>query len=93
MADHSDFLVYPVIVSHFSDDGEYFVVTSPNIPGMVTQGDSFVDAVYWAQDAIATMLEDRDYPDAVDPSSWVLEDNQRLAFVSIDMATWMAHKN
>ncbi|WP_125772551.1 type II toxin-antitoxin system HicB family antitoxin [Companilactobacillus furfuricola] len=92
MTEHADFLVYPVIVSKFTDDGEYFVVTSPNIPGMVTQGDSFVEAVYWAQDAIATMLEGRDYPEAVDPTSWVLDDNQNLAFVSIDMNTWLANK-
>lgn len=33
-------LMYPVIVSEHNDDGHYYVVTSPNIKGMVTQGDT-----------------------------------------------------
>lgn len=61
-------LIYPVIISEFNDDGHYFVVTSPNIKGMVTQGDTAEEAIYWAEDAIATMLDGTEYPEPQDPS-------------------------
>lgn len=79
-------MLYPVIISEFNDDGRYFVATSPNIPGMVTQGDSFSDAAYWAEDAISTMLEDeKEYPEIQDPSKWGLKDNDRIVYISIDV--------
>ena len=37
-------LIYPVIISEYHDDGHYYVATSPHIPGMVTQGDTFSEA-------------------------------------------------
>ena len=40
-------LIYPVIISEYHDDGHYYVATSPNIPGMVTQGDTFSDLDKW----------------------------------------------
>lgn len=43
-------LIYPIIVEEFNDeDGHFFVATSPNIPGMVTQGDTMADVAYWAE--------------------------------------------
>ncbi|WP_082617817.1 type II toxin-antitoxin system HicB family antitoxin [Lactobacillus selangorensis] len=77
--------VYPVIISEFNDDGHYYTVTSPNIPGMVTQGDTFSDAVYWAKDVIITMLADSDiYPKGQDPSDWKLNDNDRLVYITVN---------
>ena len=84
-------MLYPVIISEFNDDGHYFVATSPNIPGMVTQGDSFSDAAYWAEEAIATMLEgEKEYPQVQDPSKWNLRDNDKVVYISVDMEKWLS---
>ncbi|MCM6765244.1 type II toxin-antitoxin system HicB family antitoxin [Weissella paramesenteroides] len=82
-------LIYPVIISEFNDDGHYFVVTSPNIKGMVTQGDTAEEAIYWAEDAIATMLNGSEYPAPQDPSNWEIKDNERIVYVSVDMTAWL----
>lgn len=86
-------LIYPVIISEYHDDGHYYVATSPNIPGMVTQGDTFSDAAYWAEDAIATMLDGQaSYPAVQDPRSWDLKSNDRLVYITVDLDKWL-HKN
>lgn len=78
-------LTYPAIISEYDDDGHYFVVTSPNIQGMVTQGDTLSDAEYRAKDALATMLEgETEFPQVQDPVEWNLKDNQRVIYISID---------
>ncbi|WP_461242976.1 type II toxin-antitoxin system HicB family antitoxin [Secundilactobacillus muriivasis] len=84
-------LIYPVIVEEFNDeDGHYFVATSPNIKGMVTQGDTLADAAYWSEDAIATMLEDVDeYPEPQDPINWEVNEHSRIIYVSVDMQKWL----
>lgn len=86
-------LVYPVIFSEFNDDGHYYTVTSPNIPGMITQGDTIVEAAKEAIDAIATMLDGTDYPKPQDPTNWELQENQRINFVTVDMPEWYRQKN
>ncbi|MEY8584843.1 type II toxin-antitoxin system HicB family antitoxin [Ligilactobacillus animalis] len=82
-------IVYPIIVSEYDDDGHYFVATSPNIPGMVTQGDTLSDVVYWAEDAIATMIAGEEYPTPQDPTDWPLKKNERVVFVSVNMVQWL----
>lgn len=87
-------LMYPVIIGEYNDDGHYFVATSPNIPGMITQGDTFSDAAYWSEDAIATMLEDeKQYPEIQDPSSWNLKDNEKVVYISVDMDKWLSRNS
>lgn len=82
--------MYPVIISEYNDDGHYYVVTSPNIKGMVTQGDTLEDAVYWAEDAIGTMLDgEKSYPKIQDPSNWKLNKNDRLVYITVDMSKWL----
>lgn len=84
-------LFYPVIISEYHDDGDYFVVTSPNIKGMVTQGNTMEEAVYWAEDAIATMLEDvTDYPTVQDPRDWDVPQNAKVVYISVNMERWLA---
>jgi predicted RNase H-like HicB family nuclease len=85
-------VVYPVIISEFNDDGHYFVVTSPNIPGLVTQGESLAEAELRAEDAIATMIEGADFPEVLDPTDWLLSDSDRIVYVSVDMTAWMKNK-
>lgn len=83
-------LVYPIIASEYNDeDGHYFVGTSPNIKGMVTQGTSMADLALQAEDAIATMLDGETYPKPQDPSTWQLENNQRIIYIFVDMDKWL----
>ncbi|AKP68421.1 antitoxin HicB [Companilactobacillus ginsenosidimutans] len=82
-------LLYPVIISEYNDDGHYYVATSPNIPGMITQGTTLTDTAYWTEDAIATMINGSDYPETVDPSNWKLKDNDKLVYITVDMTRWI----
>lgn len=83
-------LVYPIIATEYNDeDGHYFVATSPNIKGMVTQGDTLAELAYEAEDAIATMLDGEKYPEAQDATGWKLDSNQRVIYVSVDMTKWL----
>lgn len=82
-------IVYPIIVSESDDDGHYFVATSPNISGMVTQGDTLSEVAYWAEDAIATMIAGEDYSTPQDPTDWPLKENERVIFISVNMVQWL----
>ena len=83
-----EILAYPVIFTEYNDDGHYYVVTSPNIKGMVTDGDTIAEALFHAEDAMATMLDGSDYPEVQDPKSWVLKDNQQVSWVTVNMTKW-----
>ncbi|WEV51693.1 type II toxin-antitoxin system HicB family antitoxin [Lactobacillus sp. ESL0731] len=86
-------LVYPVIITEVNDeDGHYFVASSPNIQGMVTQGDTWEEVVYWAEDAIATMIEGEEYPKPQDPKNWKLEPNDKVVYITVDMEKWLQGK-
>lgn len=82
-------LIYPIIVSEEHDAGDYFIAESPNIPGMNAEGDSMLELVKDAQSAIATMLEDRPYPATQDPRKWIMQDNQKVVYVTVDMGAWL----
>lgn len=88
----NDILVYPVIFAENHDDGDYFTVSSPNIPGMVTQGDTRVEAVLEATDAIATMLDGEQYPEVMDPTDWILETNESVVYITVNMTQWYLEK-
>lgn len=83
-----EILAYPVILTEYHDDGHYYVVTSPNIKGMVTDGNSIAEALVHAEDAIATMLDGIDYPKVQDPKSWKLKENQQVSWVTVNMTKW-----
>lgn len=89
-----DIVLYPVVFTEISDeDGHYFGVESPNIRGMHSQGETFEDAFFWAEDAIATMLDgENEYPDVMNPADWKLEDNQFVNYVKVDMKKWYREK-
>lgn len=86
-------LVYPVIFSEFNDDGHYYTVTSPNLPGMITQADTLTEAQTEAVDAIATMLDGNNYPQRQNSTHWQLESNQQVHLITVDMAAWYHEKN
>lgn len=81
-------LAYPVLLTEYHDDGNYFVVTSPNIQGMVTDGKTIAEALTNAEDAMATMLDGLEYPDVQDPKLWELKDNQQVSWVTVNMTKW-----
>ncbi|MFC6165655.1 type II toxin-antitoxin system HicB family antitoxin [Lactiplantibacillus dongliensis] len=86
-------VVYPIIAEAFNDeDGHYYVASSPNLPGMVTQGDTLNELAVQAEDAIATILEAGHYPEVQDPADWKLNDNERVMFIAVDMQQYLAEK-
>lgn len=86
-------VIYPVIMHEINDaDGHYFTVTSPNIPGMVTQGDNRDDAAAQAIDAITALLEGELYPAVQDPTTWHLELNETIAYIPVNMTRLVGKK-
>lgn len=86
-----DIVTYPVILTEYNDkSGHYYVVTSPNIQGMVTDGDTITDALFNAEDAIATMLNGTKYPRVQDPRKWKLEKDQQTSWVTVNMTKWLS---
>lgn len=80
---------YPVVIGEYIDDNEstkYYVASSPNIPGMVTQANSFNEAIINSEDAIITMLNGHPLPEMKDASKWKLEENERLVYISVDLS-------
>ena len=70
-----DIATYPVILTEYNDEaGHYYVVTSPNIQGMVTDGATIPEALDNAKDALAAMLaNEKERPEVQDPRRLVLE--------------------
>lgn len=86
-----DIVTYPVILTEYNDkSGHYYVVTSPNLPGMVTDGETIGKALYNAKDAIATMLDEPNYPKVQDPRKWNLEKGQQTSWVTVNMTKWLS---
>lgn len=87
-------LAYPVILTECNDEsGHYYVVTSPNIKGMVTDGKTIAEALYYTEDAIATMIDGTEYPEVQNPKKWNLDDNQQVSWVRVDMNKWIREHN
>ena len=69
---------YPVIIEKCNDEsGHYYAITSPNIQGLVTDGQTIGEALYHAEDAMATMLDLQGYPRVQDPKKWKLEKSSK----------------
>lgn len=84
-----EILTYPVVLTEYNDEtGHYYVVSSPNIQGMVTDGETITEALFHAKDAIATMLDGEKYPTVQDPTTWKLEPNQQTSWVTVNMTKW-----
>lgn len=81
-------VLYPVIAKEYNDeDGHYFVITSPNVQGMVVEGDTLEDAVEEAAIDIADWLEVKGkVEEAQDPSNWSLENDERLVYVPVNLS-------
>lgn len=86
-----DIATYPVILTEYNDEsGHYYVVTSPNIKGMVTDGATIPEALDNAKDALATMLaNEKERPAVQDPRTWDLDKGQQTSWVSANMTRWL----
>lgn len=80
----SQITVYPAI---FTFDGNYYNVDFIDLKGCSTFGDSIQNAYLMAQDAMGLFLDElTDFPNpTLDFSSFNLQNNQFVSFVSIDM--------
>lgn len=80
--------LYPVIAKEFNDkDGHYFVVTSPNIQGMIAEGDTLEEAIDEASFDIADWFKVKGKIAKVqDPTAWKLEDNESIVYVQVDLS-------
>lgn len=86
-------LAYPIILTEYNDEsGHYYVVTSPNIDGLVTDGKTIAKALIHAEDAIATILDatGKKQIEVQDPTKWKLEPNQQVSWVRVDMDKWLS---
>lgn len=78
-------ITYPVIVEEFHDDDDYYVATSPNIPGLVVYGDTVHELVVQVQNAIIKWLKDKELPLVQDPTTWKLNDKQQVMWINVDL--------
>ena len=75
-------VLYPVIAKEYNDDGHYYIVTSPNVQGMVVEGDTLEDAIEEASYDIADWFEVKGkIDDVVDSSDWNLDKDEKLVYV------------
>lgn len=91
MPNKKDIATYPILLTEYTDEtGHYYVVTSPNIQGMVTDGETIPEALNNAKDALATMLANTSTrPEVQDPKKWNLEPNQQISWISVNMPSWV----
>lgn len=91
MPNKQDIATYPILLTEYTDEtGHYYVVTSPNIQGMVTDGETIPEALNNAKDALATMLANTSTrPEVQDPKKWNLEPNQQISWISVNMPSWV----
>lgn len=88
----NNYVLYPVIAKEYNDeDGHYFVVTSPNVQGMVVEGNTLEDAIRDASDDIADWFEVKGkIEDVQDPSLWELEKDERIVYAPVNLSNFYA---
>lgn len=80
-------LLYPAI---FTTDGDYIMVTFPDVPEAITQGENLQEAYDMALEVLGFALEDYDtYPVASQPADIKLDDPQSsVVLIAIDMLAY-----
>lgn len=87
------YYVYPAVFKLI--EGSTYMVTVPDIPGCVTEGNSIADAMCMARDALAGCLcsmEDHRLaiPPSSDPKNIALTDGEFLAMIDADTIRYRA---
>lgn len=81
---------YPAVFEEDTENGGYGVFV-PDIPGCISQGETFDEAVEMLQEAMGMMLEDypRDhYPTPSKPDTITLEGSQFVTVVAFDQTAY-----
>ena len=82
-------VLYHVIAKEYNDDGHYYIVTSPNVQGMVVEGDTLEDAIEEASYDIADWFEVKGkIDDVVDSSDWNLDKDEKLVYVPVSLTNF-----
>lgn len=83
-------VLYPVIAKEYNDeDGKYFVITSPNVQGLVVEGDTLDKAVEEASEDIADWFEvKKEIASVDDPAQWTLENDERIVYVPVNLSNY-----
>lgn len=83
-------VLYPVIAKEYNDeDGRYYVITSPNVQGLVVEGDTLDKAVEEASEDIADWFEvKKEIAPVDDPAQWNLEKDERIVYVPVNLSNY-----
>ena len=81
-------LVYPAL---FTQDGDYILVTFPDVPEAITQGKDVQEAFEKATEVLGFALEDyKEYPQPTSPSDLKQQfPDSYIALIQIDMVVYM----
>lgn len=81
-------LVYPAL---FTQDGDYILVTFPDIPEAITQGKDIQEAFEMATEVLGFALEDyKEHPKPTSPSDLKEQfPDSYIALIQIDMLAYM----
>jgi predicted RNase H-like HicB family nuclease len=74
---------FPVIVTEHKQE-DYYTASSPNIPELNVQGNTFQEAVYQAEDELKDLVKDKEFPESLDPDGLNLDDDDTVVFIDID---------
>lgn len=80
-------LTWPIVIDKRHDGSDYYLVYTPGYDFM-TQGDTIDDAIYNAQDALASLAAIYQHEPTPDPRSWKLHGNEFVTWISIDIEGW-----
>lgn len=82
-------VLYPVIAKEYKDGGHYYVVTSPNVQGMVVEGNTLGEAIKETSYDIADWFEVKGKIEkADDPSDWHLEKDEKIVYVPVNLTNF-----
>jgi predicted RNase H-like HicB family nuclease len=82
--------LYPVIAKEYNDeDGHYFVITSPNVQGMVVENTTLEEAIKDASEDIAGWFEAKGKIEKVqNPYTWNLEAGDKIIYVPVNLSNY-----
>lgn len=81
-------ITYPIIVEEQTTErGHIFIGTSPNLEGFSCIGTTLEAAKVDAAEVIPILLQDKEYPEPEEPVDWELKENQKIAYVDVDLPT------
>lgn len=84
-------LVYPAV---FKRDGEYIMVSFPDLPECNTQGETFIEAFLAAREALGLYLDGMEiYPKATEFEDIKEQGGTRVLLVDADMNNDIVYEN